>query len=393
MINTPFGQPTQTYYPQSCPSEGRARFGYQPAMSNSMEVSRPVPNSLVARNFVNAFPYFQGKSGFVTKETLQHAANRPLIGDPFHDQMTMLAREILGRPGMINLLDGINHGGREDSLISQGDAQQAVYEYEAQEAAYMQGGPAGYNGGMQGGPAGYNGDMQGGPARYNGGMQRSRVENGYGDYGARNYQPAGNGMSPQNAEVANNFKQAKDSDLTTELGNNFDYFNPNEHGKITQQSLREVAGQPLTGNPVDDRMTLLANEILSRPQVNSKLDSDHDADKGDGLIGRDTIERVSRQPAAPNYETMSDVDLLGALKDKFKQYWGKDDYISFDSLKEAAAASPPTDKSRLAAELLRRPGLMKEVDVGTDGKGGRGAEDERFDRLNVDHIIKEKQAN
>ena len=381
MINTPFGQPTQTYYPQSCPSEGRARFGYQPAMSNSMEASRPVPNSLVARDFVNAFPYFQGESGFVTKEALQHAANRPLIGDPFHDQMTMLAREILSRPVMSNLLDGINHGGHEDGLISQGDAHEAVYAYEAQEAAYMQGGPAGYNGGTQGGPA-----------RFNGGMQRSRVENGYGDYGARSYQPAANGMSLQNAEVANNFKQAKDSDLTTELGNNFDYFNPNEHGKITQQSLREIAGRPLTGNPVDDRMTLLAKEILSRPQINRHLDSDHDADKADGLIGRDTIERVSHQPAALNYENMSDVDLLGALKDKFKQYWGKDDYISFDSLKEAAAASPPTDKSRLAAELLRRPGLMKEVDIGTNNKGGRGYEDERFDMDNVNYVIKEKQS-
>jgi hypothetical protein len=35
---------------------------------------------------------------------------------------------------------------------------------------------------------------------------------------------------------------------------------------------------------------------------------------------------------------------------------------------------------------------MKEVDIGTDGKGGRGAEDERFNWVNVDHVIREKQA-
>ncbi|RMP71280.1 hypothetical protein ALQ17_01706 [Pseudomonas fluorescens] len=394
MINTPYGQPTQTYYPHSYPSDGGARCGNQPAMSNSLELSRPVADSLVARDFVDAFPYFQGESGFVTRETLEHAANRPLSGDPFHDQMSMLAREVLSRPGMSNLLDGINHGGHEDGLISLGDAQEAVCEYEAQEAAYMQGGPVGYHGGMRGGPAGnYYGDMQNPSGRYSGGMQRSGFESGYGDNGARNYHPAGSGMSPQNAEVANNFKYAKDSDIATELGNNVDYFKPNQDGKITQQSLREVANRPLTGNPVDDRMSLLAKEIISRPALNRKLDSDHDADKPDGLIGRDTIDRVSRQSAEPDYATLSDVELLQALKDKFKQYWSKDDYISFDSLKEAAAASPPTDKSRLAAEFLRRPGLLKEVDVGTDGKGGRGAEDERFDRLNVDHVIKEKQAS
>lgn len=30
---------------------------------------------------------------------------------------------------------------------------------------------------------------------------------------------------------------------------------------------------------------------------------------------------------------MSDVELLQALDEKFKQYWGADNYISFDSLK------------------------------------------------------------
>ncbi|MCD7037364.1 hypothetical protein LRQ11_09735 [Pseudomonas sp. MAFF 311095] len=357
-----------------------------PAMNHSPGDYRAPSNTTVARDFADSFSYFQGPSGFVTRAVLEDAANRPLTGHPVHDRMTMLANEILSRPEMSHLLDAINHGGREDGLISQGDANRVVDYYQTQEAP----------------------SMQSGAGRYTGSMQRQRVENTYDE----NYRPQafgtnapiqplswgmsassqGEGMSPQNTEVAYAFKGTKDSDLASELGNNFDYFKPDANGKITQGALREVAGQPLTGNASDDRMTLLAREIISRPGLNSKLDSDHDADKSDGIIGRDTIERVSRQTAAPSYEKMSDVELLQALDEKFKQYWGADNYISFDSLKSAAAESPPTDRSGLAAELLRRPGLMKEVDIGTDGKGGRGAEDERFNWVNVDYVRGEKQA-
>ncbi|AQT93859.1 hypothetical protein [Pseudomonas azotoformans] len=362
---------------------------------------RGAPHSVVAREFAGAYPYFQGESGFVTRDVLQHAANRPLTGNPVDDPMTRLAREILSRPGMSSLLDGVNHGGHQDGLISLGDAHAAVDMYEADESSRLRNEPMAYNAGARGG---YE--------RYSGGMQRYRVENGYGESGAYTrhpvfdnraigqpfsrgaYEPSYDGrMSPQNNALANDFKCAKYSDLATELGNNFDYFKPNEHSKITQNSLREVAGRPLTGNPVDDRMTLLGREILSRPDLNRKLDSDHDVDKSDGLIGRDTIERLSSRKAEPNYEQMNDVELLEAVKGKFKQYWGRDDYISFDSLEKAAAESPPTDRTRLAAALLHRPGLMKELDIGTKGNGRRGDEDQRFDRVNVDYVIAEKKAH
>lgn len=359
----------------------------QPAMNNAAADYRTSSNTMVAQDFANSFSYFQGPSGFVTRAVLEDAANRPLTGDPIHDRMTMLAQEILSRPEMSHLLDAINQNGFEDGLISQGDANRVVDYYKNQEAP----------------------PMLGDAARFIGSLLRQRVESRYDE----NYRPQafgspapiqplswgasassqGDGMSPQNAEVAYALKGSSDSDLASELGNNFDYFKPDANGKVHQETLREVAGRPLTGNASDDRMTLLAREILSRPGLNSKLDSDHDADKADGIVGRDTTERVSKQNAAPSYEKMSDVELLYELKDKFKQYWGKDDYISFDSLKSAAAESPPTDRSRLAAELLRRPGLMKEVDIGTNNNGGRGYEDERFDMDNVNYVIKDKQAN
>lgn len=249
----------------------------------------PVSNSSVAREFANNFDYFQSAdSGFVTRQTLEQAANYPATGNPFNDRMTLLAREILNRPEMSYLLDAINHNGQEDGLISQGDVNRVVDYYETQESA----------------------PMRGMPGRYDGAMQRHRVESAYGDsYGPqafgsaapnqmftfdRNASPQEYGMSPQSAEVSRSFKGAEDSDLAKELGNNFDYFKPDAKDKITQQSLREVAGRALTGNPVDDRMTLLANEILRRPDFNRKLDSVTDGDKPDRIIGRDTVQRLER---------------------------------------------------------------------------------------------------
>lgn len=292
MISNHYGQSTSFY-----PLGSNPGVGYQPAMKPSFGDYRPAPNSVVARDFVEGFSYFQGPSGFVTQAVLQHAGNRPLIGDPLHDRMTLLAREVLGRPEMNHLLDAINHGGCEDGLISLGDAHNVAEHFELQEASIM----------------------QDGPRRYDGAMQRHRIDNGYGESWAAHRpqvfdrhvpeQPViggmyassyGGGMHPQGAELTQHFKHTTDADLAMELGNNFDYFKPNTDGgpTITQASLREVAGRPLTGNPVDDRMTVLAREILSRPKLNRELDSDHDSDKPDGIIGRGTTDRVSNRVTA-----------------------------------------------------------------------------------------------
>lgn len=93
------------------------------------------PNSVVARDFAQNFDYFQSAdSGFVTQKSLQNAANRPLTGNPFHDQMTFLAKEILQRPELNAMLDGINHGGSSDGLISKGDVDQTIAHIDQQEA-------------------------------------------------------------------------------------------------------------------------------------------------------------------------------------------------------------------------------------------------------------------
>jgi hypothetical protein len=248
----------------------------QPAMNHSPGDYRAPSNTTVARYFADNFSYFQGPSGFVTRAVLEDAANRPLTGNPVEDRMTLLANEILSRPEMSHLLDAINHSGLEDGLISQGDANRVVDYYQSQETP----------------------SMQSWAGRYTGSMQRQRVENTYDEYyrpqafGSMSASSQGEGMSPQSGEVFRELRGATNADLAKELGNNFDYFAPNANDKISQQSLREVASQTMDGNPVNDRMTLLAREILSRPEFNRQLDSVTDSDLPDRLIGRDTVQTL-----------------------------------------------------------------------------------------------------
>lgn len=469
------------------------------------------PASTVARDLAANFDYFRTPgSPFISRDSLAEVANRPLIGDRFHDRMTTLARDVLDHPGMGSALDGMTNNGREDGLISQGDVSAAIEHFDAQEAPNTTVRVINLTG------------------PFNGALQQQRLDQQQpqqyvGQLAWEPVQPIGG--APSTGHLGN----ATDAELSRELGNNFDYFKPNANDKICQQSLCEVANRPMSGNPVDDRMTRLALEILSRPALNRQLDASLPGDVNpDGLIGRDTVEFLSKKPATsyqpsaqqqlffrqdawqspqygqpasigqpssyggaqanqayagtnpyandskeelsnrllshfsaledPNapgfitdkslgavaggyhldgqpatldevnlakalqdrgglfkaldegqsgifdgkisrqdlgeasdkYRNMNDAELLGALKEKFKQLWDKDDYVSFDGLKKAAVELPPSDRSKLAAELLRRPGLMKEVDIGTNNNGGRGWEDERFDMDNVDYVRNEK---
>jgi hypothetical protein len=402
-------------------------FGYSPAdygrnatanMPSSM--TSIYSNSAVAELLLRNFAYFSSGAAFVTRDSLIDFANRPLVDGGYHDQMTLVARDILGRGDLPRLFDGIQNGGQEDGLINQEDVELAINQLAQQDARGYR--SAGYNGAMQQ-PTGEFG------ARYTSAMQQQRVNQQFAP--AFCEQPASNGprgmegwdalppaprafgaQQPSYAQMpgsqrwdpimagdqtyanernAHKFEQATDSELATALSANFDYFKPNVNDKITQATLREIAARPMTDNPEDNRMTLLAGEIISRPGLNRKLDSDHDADKPDGIIGRDTLERVLTQRSAPDYGKMDDLELLQSLKEKFKQLWESDSYISFSGLQNAAAESPPTDRSHLAAELLRRRGLMKELDIGTNNDGGRGYEDQRLDMDNVNYVIEEKQ--
>ncbi|ONH53356.1 hypothetical protein BLL36_16815 [Pseudomonas cedrina subsp. cedrina] len=91
---------------------------------------------------------------------------------------------------------------------------------------------------------------------------------------------------------------------------------------------------------------------------------------------------------------MSDHDLIQGVKDNFRQYTaGADDqYINVNELKEAAGLTPSnrtfsTEARELATQLLNRPGLLRDLDIGTNNQGGPGYEDKRFDMDNINFIL------
>lgn len=336
------------------------------------------PNSVVAEDFAKNFDYFQSAdSGFVTQQSLQDAANRPLTGNPFHDQMTFLAREILQRPELNAMLDGINHGGSSDGLISKSDVGQTVTYVDQQEA-----------------PA-----MREFPGRYSGAMQRQRLENQYAPQAdwqqpimsaphyANENQWDGSMSASGQRPYANDSKQ----ELLNKILARFSSFeDPNSPGLITDKSLTAVAsGYHLDGRPATRAEMALANELLERGEVFKELDQ---SGMGvlDGAFSRENLAYSSNK-----YRNMDNHDLMQGIKDNFRQFTaGVDDqYVSFNELKEAAGLTPSSrtfspEARQLAAELLNRPGLLRELDIGVNSHGGAGYEDRRFDMANIDEILK-----
>nr|WP_314567825.1 hypothetical protein [uncultured Pseudomonas sp.] len=340
------------------------------------------PNSVVARDFAQNFEYFQSSdSGFVTQQSLQHAANRPLNGDPFHDRMTFLAREILQRPELNGMLDGINHDGSSDGLISKSDVYQTVAYVDQQEAP----------------------PVREFPGRYSGVMQRQRLENHYAPqadwqqpsssaphYANKNQWDGSMSLSGQRP-YANDSKQ----ELLNKILARFSSFeDPNSPGLITDKSLNAVAsGYHLDGRPATRAEMALANELLERGDVFKELDQ---SGMGvlDGAFSRDNLAYSSDK-----YRNMDNHELIQGIRDNFRQFTaGADDqYVSFNELKEAAGLTPSSrtfspEARQLAAELLKRPGLLRELDIGVSSQGAAGYEDRRFDMANIDEILKNGHA-
>jgi hypothetical protein len=84
---------------------------------------------------------------------------------------------------------------------------------------------------------------------------------------------------------ANPYAGRSDAGLALEFDKNFDAFRPAGSPHATQGKIREVAGRPLTGDSQQDKLTLLAREVLKRDQVMNQLDTVDVAGR-DGIIGR-----------------------------------------------------------------------------------------------------------
>lgn len=354
----------------------------EPLRASSPHVSWRAPDSAVARDFAKNFDYFQSSdSGFVTQHSLQHAANRPMTGRPFDDRMTMLAREILERPELNCMLDSINHGGCADGLISMGDVARTIDQCEQREAP-----PA----------RGFSG-------RNSGVMQRQRLENQYlpqGDWQqpsmpATQYASESHRRGPMSDSGHRPYASDSKEALLNKIQARFSSFeDPGSPGLITDKSLSAVAsGISLDGRPVTQAEQDLANELLERGDVFKELDQ---SSMGvfDGAFSRENLAYSSNK-----YRNMDKHELIQGIKDNFRQFTAgaNDHYVSVHELKEAAGLTPSNrtfspEARQLAAELLNRPGLLRELDIGVNSHGGAGDEDYRFDMANIEYVLNNGRA-
>jgi hypothetical protein len=347
-----------------------------------------MPASAVARGFSANFDYFRTPgTPFVSRETLGCMAERPLIGDRYHDPMTLMARAIRNNPDMENQLDAINHRGDKDGLISQGDVSAVIQHFDAQEAA------------LSNPPRG-----GGAPWRSQGAMQQQRLNQlffpahsaqspRYDDRAYVQPQPpfAGVYSSQDGGPGSKPYAGEGKEDFSNKILSHFSSLeDPNQPGAITDRSLNAVAaGRRLDGQPATQDEMDIAKELLSRGGLFKELDQGKTG-KLDGSFTRDDLGYVSE-----NAVEMSQLEILQNIKKHFSAYGDGDDYVNLNEMKEAAGLVPSektfTPEQRITAiKFLQDKELRDETDVGVDDKGGAGYKDGRFDMDNVNHMIKKK---
>lgn len=361
----------------SVPPDGGMRGSYNPYAN--------APWSGIAQKFSDNFNYFTaGRSGFVTIDSLSEKANRAPMRNPWDNDMTQLAKVILGIPEIATLFDSVNHGGQEDGYISQGDVSVAIDVLEAQEALSMppvRGGQ--YNGAMQ-----QHRVNQQFPPQYSGPAPR------YEDPGFSSQRPSyqrapGYGMPD---DKSNSYSDLNKEDFSNRVLTRFSSLeDPGKPGYITDRSLNAVAaGHRLDGTPATEDEMNIAKALLD----NGSWFREYDEGKTGELDGSFTRQDLAN--ASNRFENMSNSELLETIKKHFVEYGDGDNYVNFKELKQAAGLVPSnktyTPAARQAAtEFLQRKELLEDTDIGVDDKGNPGYKDQRFDLDNLKYMIKKER--
>ena len=115
-----------------------------------------------------------------------------------------------------------------------------------------------------------------------------------------------------------------------------------------------------------------------------------------------TDERAdpSRAKRAVRWESVcppvrkNEFQLMIDIKKHFREYatGASDTYVNFNELKEAAGQRPTTrtfspEATEAAKDLLSRPTLLRQLDIGVNFFGYAGIEDQRFDMDNVEYML------
>ncbi|KAF1033228.1 MAG: hypothetical protein GAK37_00216 [Pseudomonas sp.] len=299
----------------------------------------------------NVDVFIDPRVGVVTQQSLRDVASRPFTGNAMEDNMAILANEILRRPELNRDL-GLDHG-----YPPAMDREMAYPPYA--------------------GPRFY------GPPS----LQRQPLEQPY----VRHDRPYGAPfMEPLGGQEQRPFAQESDQDFSARVLPRFSSLeDPQAPGYITDRSLNAVAsGVRLDGTPATPQEVEVALELLERGHLYKRLDRGENGTL-DGKISRSDLDRAS-----DNYAYLSDRDVIQGIKDNFRQYTagGNDTFASVAELQEAAGLVPSsrafTPQARaFALEVLNRPGLLRELDIGVGNTNGRGKEDCRFDMDNLNYML------
>ena len=139
--------------------------------------------------------------------------------------------------------------------------------------------------------------------------------------------------------------------MAQQLLSNFDAFkDPKTPWWITHDSLKNVAGQRLTGNVAQDQNILLARKSLKDPEFMRAIDRHSDTGAYDGLIDRRNLQIVinDSSPFASRYDkdlTREMLDRFNGLKDPHLT-----SYIKVEKLKDMA--NWPLTGDRVMDELI-----------------------------------------
>ncbi|MGY2402802.1 hypothetical protein [Pseudomonas sp. SDO5271_S396] len=125
-------------------------------------------------------------------------------------------------------------------------------------------------------------------------------------------------------------------------------------------------------------------EFLARPDLYNLLDLMPNGGVEDGKIYLDSVATFAEE-----ISQVSDRRLMEFAK-LFHSTFDTtgNGYVNFNELKKAEDRDIPELAKKVARELLARPELLKQLDIGIGFLGFAGKDDERYDVTNLDYMIK-----
>ncbi|NWC85123.1 hypothetical protein HX793_27785 [Pseudomonas reactans] len=147
---------------------------------------------------------------------------------------------------------------------------------------------------------------------------------------------------------------------------------------------RMAKGTQENGEPATQEQIETMKEFLARPDLYKHLDLQPPGGIEDGQINLDSVA-----VEAGEISQVSDRKLIQLAKDFHTTYdTTGNGYVNYNELRKAEDSDIPELAKKVARELLARPELLKQLDIGVGFLGFAGKDDERYDVTNLDYMIK-----